>query len=199
MDYQEKDLVTGKKFVNKLWNASKFVFMNLGDYSGKKPKKLELIDEVFLGELNKIIESATKNFLDYEYSRVKLEVDGFFWKSFCDNYMEIVKNRIYNGQEEQKESAKYVLYNSLLSIVKMMAPITPFIAEEVYQVFFKGNEGDNSVHVSSWPVVFDMKSGKKKDNIWSKFIEVLEYVRKTKSEAKKSMKSEIILSLNKSD
>jgi valyl-tRNA synthetase len=199
LDYQEKDLVTGKKFVNKLWNASKFVFMNLGEYNGKKPKKLQLIDQLFLDELNKIINSATRNFSDYEYSKVKLEVDSFFWKNFCDNYMEIVKYRVYNGTEEEKESAKYVLYNSLFSIVKMMAPITPFICEEVYQKFFKVNEKEKSIHISSWPAIFSIKQDKGTENIWAKFVEVLENVRKAKSEAKKSMKAEINLSLEKKD
>ena len=199
LDYQEKDLVTGKKFVNKLWNATKFVFMNLGDYKLTKPKKLHKTDEIFLNELNKIIEDSTKSFMNYEYSRVKLSVDSFFWKSFCDNYLEIVKNRIYNGTKDEKESACFVLYGSLLSIVKMMAPITPFITEEVYQKFFKANEKDKSVHISAWPEQFSFKSDKNSDKIWQKLIEVIENVRRAKSEAKKSMKIEISLTISKED
>lgn len=199
LDYQEKDLVTGKKFVNKLWNASKFVFMNLGDYGVTKPKNLFLTDEIFLNELNIVVESATKSFSEYEYSKVKFEVDSFFWKSFCDNYMEIVKFRIYNGNEEEKESAKYVLYNALLTIVKMMAPITPFITEEVYQKFFIKNEKSKSVHISSWPEKYSLKLDKNQDSVWNKLVEIIEKVRRAKSEAKKSMKSEIVLTLTKQD
>ena len=199
LDYQEKDLVTGKKFVTKLWNATKFVFMNLGDYDGKKPKKLCLLDEIFLGEINKVIENSTKSFLEYEYSKVKLDVDSFFWKSFCDNYMEIVKHRIYNGSEEEKASAKYVLYNSLFAIVKMMAPITPFITEEVYQKFFKKIEREESIHISAWPGVFEVKLNKNNDGVWEKFVEILEVVRRNKSENRKSMKAEIILTLTAKD
>jgi valyl-tRNA synthetase len=139
--------------------------------------------------------------LEYEYAKSKMETESFFWKSFCDNYMEIIKNRIYNGNEEEKESAKFTLYNSLLAIVKMMAPITPFIAEEVYQKFFKvlGDEKDKSIHITLWPEKIAIKNGKDNDKIWSKLIEIIEKVRKAKSEAKKSMKTEIILSLNKED
>jgi len=197
LDYQEKDLVTGKKFVTKLWNATKFVFMNLGNYKNKKPKKLHEIDEIFLNELNKVIENSTKSFSDYECYKVKNEADSFFWKSFCDNYMEIVKNRIYNGNEEEKNSAKYVLYNSLLAIVKMMAPITPFITEEVYQKFFKSNEKEKSVHLLSWPE--KVETIKVNEGIWQKITEILEKVRRAKSEAKTSMKAEIILTLSKED
>jgi valyl-tRNA synthetase len=199
LDYQEKDLVTGKKFVTKLWNATKFVFMNMGDYKNKKLKNLHKTDEIFLNELNSIIESSTKNFENYEYSKVKSDVDGFFWKSFCDNYVEVVKNRIYNGTTEEKESACYVLYNALLSIIKMMAPITPFITEEVYQKYFRSQEKDKSVHISLWPEKFELKISKNDEKIWMKFSEILEKVRKSKSEAKKSMKAEIILTISKED
>ena len=140
LDYQEKDLVTGVKFTTKLFNATRFVFMNLHGYKNIKPKKLSQTDAVFLNELNKVIENSTESFKDYDYARAKSEADKFFWKTLCDNYLEIVKNRVYNGAKEEKESAKYALYNALLAVIKMMAPITPFITEEIYQKYFKSNE-----------------------------------------------------------
>jgi len=199
LDYNEKDLLSGKKFVTKLWNANKFVFMNLEDYKNKKPKFLEKSDQLLLNELNKIIENSTKNFLSYEYLKVKLELESFFWHNFCDNYLEIVKHRVYNGTNEEKESAKYVLYNSLLSIIKMMAPITPFITEEIYQKYFRDNEKDKSIHISKWPEKLKIETGKEDEKIWQKLIEIIEKVRKTKSEEKKSMKAEIILTLSNED
>ena len=87
LNYQEKDLITGKRFITKLWNASRFVFMNLGDYKKIKIKKLERTDKIFLSRLNEVIERSTKNFLNYEYSRAKNDADAFFWKDFCDNYL----------------------------------------------------------------------------------------------------------------
>jgi len=195
LDYQEKDLVTGKKFITKLWNASKFVFMNLGDYNPEIPKRLEKLDLLFLAKLNELIKSSLNSFLSYESFKVKNDVDGFFWRMFCDNYLEIVKNRIYNGTEEERSSAKYVLYNSLLTIIKLMAPITPFITEEVYQEYFKKNEGDKSIHTSKWPFEFKIKIKEGEEKIFDRFIEILEGVRRAKSEAKKSMKAEVILTL----
>jgi valyl-tRNA synthetase len=201
LDYQEKDLVTGKKFVTKLWNASKFVFMNLGENykTLKKMPKFEKIDELFLIKLNQLIENSTKNFENYEYSKVKMDVDGFFWKSFCDNYLEIVKNRIYNGTKEKKESAIYALHWGLLTIVKMMAPIVPFITEEVYQKYFRESEKEKSVHLCTWPEKISITAGKEDEKIWDKFTEILESVRKAKSLAQKSMKAEIKLTLSKED
>ncbi len=199
LDYQEKDLVTGKKFVNKIKNATKFVFMNLKNFSfDKQPKLLEL-DRIFLVKLNKLVKIATDSFKNYNYSRSKLETDNFFWQSFADNYLEIVKKRIYNGTKEEKESAGYVLYHSLLTILKLMAPITPYITEEIYQEFFKKNEKIKSIHLSEWPKELKIISKKNDLEIWDTFISNLSKTRQKKSEAKKSMNSEIVLTIDKKD
>jgi len=198
-DYQEKDIFTGKKFITKILNASNFIFINLKDYKHINPKKINRIDELFIIELNKTINNVSSYFMDYEYSKAKAEAEDFFWHEFCDNYLEIVKHRVYNGTDEEKESAKYVLYNSLLSIIKMMAPITPFITEEIYQKYFRANEKDKSIHISKWPEKFNIKPGKEDEKIWQKLVEIIEKVRKVKSEGKKSMKAEIMLTLTKED
>ncbi|MEK6860298.1 MAG: valine--tRNA ligase [Nanoarchaeota archaeon] len=196
LDYQEKDLIAGKKFETKLWNASSFVFMNLKDYKGKKPAKIEKIDELFLNKLNQLVLFCTEAFENYEYSRAKLETEKFFWQMFCDNYLEIVKKRIYENKNG-KDSVQYVLYNSLLTLLKLIAPIMPFITEEIYQTYFKKIEKDKSIHISSWPVVASSLSKDKEDSIFQLFIDVLTKVRQEKSNNKKSMKAEIILSLDK--
>jgi valyl-tRNA synthetase len=198
-DYQEKDVVTGAKFVKKLFNATKFVFMNMNNYKNKEPKVISEVDRIFMGEINKTITNSTTAFENYDYSRAKLEADSFFWKALCDNYLEIVKNRVYNGSDEEKESAKYTLYNSLLVILKLMAPITPFVTEEIYQEYFRKNEKEQSIHISSWPEKIDVKKNSDDEKIWSRLLEIIEKVRRAKSEAKKSMKAEVILTLSKED
>ena len=197
-DYQEKDLVTGKKFVNKLRNASKFVFMNLKDFDFKKPKKLEKIDELFLKRLNKIIESVTSRFENYEYSKAKAEIENFFWKMFCDNYLELVKKRIYQGEGNKKLSAQYTLYKSLLIILKLIAPIMPFITEEIYQEYFRKKEKDKSIHISEWPKIEDIGK-EKQEEIFEILMDRLTKIRTEKTNNKKSMNSEIILTLEKKD
>ena len=190
MDYQEKDLVTGRKFINKLKNASKFVFMNLEDYDGKsKPKKLEEVDKLFLNELNLLVGKVTKHFEDYDYSRAKQETENFFWRGFTDNYLEMVKKRIYNEKSgsQKKISAQYTLYKTLLTILKLMAPIMPFITEEIYQTYFKKTERDKSIHVSEWP---ESKKTKSNDD-WQKLISYLSMVRQEKTKEKKPMNAQI--------
>jgi valyl-tRNA synthetase len=196
LDYREKDLVTGKKFVTKLWNASKFVFMNLKDYKGKKPKKLEKIDELFLTKIKFLVQSVTKAFENYEYSKARAETENFFWKMFADNYLEIVKKRVYNEKGSKRESAQYTLYESLLTILKLIAPIMPFITEEIYQQYYKKREKKKSIHLSEWP---EYKVGKGKTNELDLFIELLGKVRREKTKNQKSMKAEIKLDIDKKD
>ena len=200
LDYQEKDLMAGTKMINKIINASRFVFMNLGDYHFKKPKKLEKLDELFLNKLNYLVKNCTDEFKKYEYSRVKQEVEQFFWKDFCDNYLEIVKKRIYQGEGNLKLSAQYTLYKSLLTILKLISPIMPFISEEIYQEYFKRNEKIKSIHLSSWPEVNNKEKENKKDaEILDKLYFIISQIRQEKSKQQKPMNCEIILTLVKED
>ncbi len=194
-DYQEKDVVTGKKFVTKLMNATNFIFMNLKNY---KPKKIQLIetDRIFLVMLNELISKCTEAFEKYEYSKAKTEADNFFWNVFCDNYLEIVKNRVYNGNKEEKESAFYTLYTSLFAILKLMAPFTPFITEEIYQKYFKENEKLKSIHISQWPEKMNIEKKKDDNKKFDLLIGTISKVRQEKSLTKKSMNSKIELTLD---
>jgi len=198
MEYQEKEIIAGKKLVNKILNASNFVFMNMGNYKPKKTKLLET-DRLFLTKLNKLIEKTTKNFDNYEFHLAKSETDNFFWQTFCANYLEIVKKRVYSGTKEEKESAFYVLYNSLLTLMKLFAPIIPFITEEIYKNHFIKNEKNKSIHVSNWPEKFLVASKKDDDEKFKILIDAIGKIRQEKSQAKKPMNSEIILTLEKKD
>jgi len=113
-------------------------------------------------------------------------------RDFCDNYLEIIKKRIYESKRE-KESAQYTLYYSLLTILKLIAPITPFITEEIYQKYFKKFEKDKSIHLSEFS---DIKI-KEKTDMGDLFIKILSKVRQEKTKMRKPMNAEIILSLDK--
>ncbi len=197
-DYQEKDVVTGKKFVTKLMNATKFVFMNLKDYKPKNPKLIGT-DRIFLVMLNELIAKCTDAFEKYEYSKAKTEADSFFWNALCDNYLEIIKHRVYNGTKQEKESAFYTLYTSLLTILKLMAPFIPFIAEEIYQEYFRSNEKEKSIHISQWPEKMNIEKKKGDAEIYNLLLGIISKVRQEKSLAKKSMNSKITLTIAKED
>ncbi len=99
LPFKEQELVAGQKFMNKLWNASNFVFMNLKDYKGKKPKKLEETDNIFLEELNNMVVKSKKYYREYNIAGAKREIENFFWGDFADNYIELVKKRVYQGRK----------------------------------------------------------------------------------------------------
>lgn len=197
--FQEKELVAGQKFITKLWNASKFAFMHLKDYESK-PKTLEPIDKWILSELSQIIKISTEKFDNYEYSRTKAEVENFFQKRFCDNYLEIIKDRLYNPDkrgEQSRLSAQYTLYTSVLAILKLIAPITPYITEEIYQNFYKKQIKEKSIHITNWPK--PILQDKKAEKIGNLFIEILSKVRQEKNKQGKSLKTEIILTIPERD
>ncbi|MDO8622727.1 MAG: valine--tRNA ligase [archaeon] len=189
LDYQEKDLVTGKKFVNKLLNASNFVFMNLKDYKIGKVN-LEETDRLFLSQLNDLITSCTKDFENYEYSKARAEIEDFFWHDFCDNYLELTKNRVYNGTKQEKESAFFTLYTSLLTTLKLIAPIMPFITEEMYKTHFK-YEKDKSIHISKWPEKLKIRENKDDKKLFEELLEFNSEIWKKKKEQGLSLKSDI--------
>lgn len=197
LPFQEKDLVAGQKFMTKLWNASRFTLTNLEGYNRKKKILISnAIDRWILSKLNRLIEESTANFKIYEYARVKNEVEYFFWHDFCDNYLEIVKDRLYNPQnypKKSKEEAQQTLYNVLIAILKMMAPFLPFITEEIFFVSFASTEKEKSIHVSKWPSVDKKLIDKNAENVGALFVDIVSTVRKFKSSKHLSLKEEIKL------
>lgn len=198
---QDNEFLAAKKFVTKIWNASRFCFMHLGDYKGEKPKKLEIIDKWLLLKLNNVIKVSTDSFLNYEYSKTKAEVENFFWNVFCDNYLELVKDRLYNADRRGKDarlSAQYTLYRSLLSILKLMAPITPFITEEIYQKYFRKAGKFESIHVSDWPKADKKLVDKKAEKLGDGAVEIISKVRHFKSSNNKSLKTPVKVTIQNS-
>ncbi len=192
LPFQEKDLLTGQKFVTKMWNASKFCIMHLEDYSSGEIT--ETFDKWLISKLQKLIRECTETFDKYEYSRTKAEVEKFFWHTFCDQYLEIVKDRLYNpdarGVEERK-SAQKSLYITLLSILKLIAPIMPHISEEIYQLFFANKEKNKSIHISSWPEIDSSLENHTVEVAGDIGVDIINTVRKYKSENQLSLKAEL--------
>ncbi len=194
--FPEKDIVTGKKTITKLWNASRFAIMNLQDYTPKEIhfEKLSNTDKWLISKLRDVIKSATEEFDNYEFSKAKAVVDNFFWNTFCDYYLEMVKDKVFNSEaysQEELESFKFTLYNTLLNILKLFAPFTPFITEEIYQMFFKNFEGEKSIHISKWPEYSDKNRDEKIENAGELAVKIIANVRKYKSDNKMSLNEEL--------
>ncbi|MFH1722830.1 MAG: valine--tRNA ligase [Candidatus Altiarchaeota archaeon] len=194
LPFAEKELVTAQKFTTKLWNASRFVFMHMEDFDGKKPNELSVIDKWLLTKLDKVVKDATDSFEQYEYYRTKFEVEKFFWQVFCDYYLEMIKYRIYNPDvygEEARKSAQYTLYQSLLAILKLMAPIMPYITEAVYQGYFRQKEKGKvkSIHASKWPEAG--KIDEEAEVLGDLAVDIIGQIRKHKSDWNISLGAEI--------
>ena len=195
LPYQEKDVQTGKKTVNKIANAARFVWMNLEGFNPKElslasfvEKDLSAMDKWMLTKLNRAIKTSGLSFEEYEYSKSKQAVDNVFWHVFCDNYLEFVKYRVYNTDDE---TAKSVLYVSLLNMIKLYAPIMPFITEFVYKTYFEKHEKEKSIHITSWPEYVEELIDESSEKAGDLAVKTIEEVRKYKSTNKMSLKAEL--------
>lgn len=191
--FQEKDFVTGMKLINKIWNAARFTSMHLKEYDASKPDKLEPIDEWILAELNQVIKIATDDFDNYEYFRVRSGTEQFFFHKFCDNYLEVIKDRLYNPDKyntSAKLSAQYTLWTVFTDVLKLLAPIMPYITESVYQHFFKRDGGTASIHLAKWPEPEHVHDMQALDH-GSLAIDVVSAIRRYKGAAQKSLGAEV--------
>jgi valyl-tRNA synthetase len=191
----DKEFIAGQKTITKLWNAAKFSMPNA---SPKKPKQFEKIDLWLMSKLNSLVKDCTQSFENYDSAEARQSANNFFWHAFCDNYLEIVKDRIYNSKKG-KDSAQYALYHGFLSLIKLLAPVMPHITEELYQIYFKKTEKAKSIHISEWPEFDKNMINEKIEEVGDRFIEILKEIRMAKSKAQKSMKAEIILTIEKKD
>ena len=139
-----------RNFANKIWNASRFVMMNLEDYAGEEnmgPALLE--DRWILSRFNKTVESVTYNLENYELGEAARYLYEFIWGEFCDWYIELVKDRLYgNDSEASRTRAQHTLAYVLSNTMKLLHPFMPFITEEIWQHL--PHEG-SSIMVSDWP------------------------------------------------
>src|SRR2546421_3541477 len=174
-----EDVKKGRHTVNKLWNAAKFCLTYIEDFIPKAEVEysLEPEDKWILHELNNAIRSCTDAFERYEYAEVRTIMGKFFWGTFCDYYLEIIKHRA------TEENAKYTMFVCLFNTLKLYAPILPFITEELYQLLYKRYEGMKSIHKTRWPAWNDnwVMGGQEYDQV-KYFIEEVDAIRKEKKE-----------------
>lgn len=139
-----------RNFANKIWNASRFVLMNLEDYAGGGEEiEPELEDRWIISRFNKTVESVTYNLENYELGEAGRYLYDFIWGEFCDWYIELVKDRLYGNQTaDSRKRAQYTLVYVLSNTMKLLHPLMPFITEEIWQHL--PHQGE-SIMVSPWP------------------------------------------------
>jgi len=180
--YKEEDLKEGRNFLTKLWNASRFVDGFLVDYSNDAEQSFSTMDKWMLQRLDDVINKCTDHFENLRYDLVKKEVTNFFHHDFCDNYLEIAKNRLYSDSDPKlKAGAKYVLKRTLEDSLKLLAPIVSHITEELYHKVFAKTE-DESIHNSAWPTASKIEFSPELDNLGNLTIETISYLRTWKNQ-----------------
>ena len=143
---------SSRNFANKVWNASRFIMMNLGDEQPTKPEAADLlpVDRWILSKVNTLAKDVTENMDKYELGIAVQKVYDFIWEEFCDWYIEIAKVRLYKKEEDPKaaNAALWVLKTVLANALKMLHPYMPFITEEIFCTLCPEEE---TIMLAPWP------------------------------------------------
>ena len=148
--YMER-VEASRNFANKVWNASRFIMMNLekAEVPGEMPKdQLTAADKWILSKVNTLAKEVTENMDKYELGIAVQKVYDFIWEKFCDWYIEMVKPRLYNDGDTTKSAALWTLKTVLVNALKLLHPYMPFITEEIFCTLQSAEE---SIMISKWP------------------------------------------------
>ena len=200
--YIPEKLEQASNFANKLWNAAKFVLMNLEGIE-ELPRiedipleTLEYEDKWILSKLNTLIEEIRENLDNYELGIATQKIYDFIWNEFCDWYIEIVKSRLYGGNAESKLNAQIVLNTVLTNSLKLLHPIMPFITEEIYIQLYNIDE---SIMISKFPKYDAKLNFEKEESQIEKLKEIIVGIRNLRANLNvpPSKKAELIFVTNK--
>jgi len=201
----EDALKQGRRLVTKVWNAARFVQLQLHacEDSPTNPRQdlqrgyiQDVFDRWILSSLGEIVAESTTAYNRYEYAEALRLIERFFWDNFCDNYLELVKGRVYGdvGTPENQRSARCTLWHSLETILRLLAPTLPYVTEEIYsQMFAARFAAFGSIHArGNWPALEAQIQDVDAARLGSAGVEVLSLVRKLKSQRQVSLKAPVI-------
>jgi valyl-tRNA synthetase len=173
-----------------MWNVARFSSRFLDGYRpAGAPTDLTPADRWILARTQAVVARCTQLWRAYDYATAKSEVEVFFWRDLADNYLEMVKKRLYDGQEA--DGATYALYQSLLATVKLLAPILPHVTEKIYQGLFAIADGSPSVHRGAWPQADARWEDESAVRFGELLVDVATAVRRHKSEQNLSLGTEL--------
>ncbi len=170
-----------RNFANKLWNASRFVMMNLTIDKNELPEKLELEDRWILSKLNSVINEVNTNMDNFELGVAAGKIYDFIWDSFCDWYIEITKPRLNGEDKDLNLSAQKVLLYVLTEILKLLHPFMPFITEEIYQRL-PGHA--DTIMLTQWPKQSGIPEYAEESSLMEVLMETVRAIRNVRAEKK---------------
>ncbi len=192
--FDETKIESSWNYLNKIWNISRYVMMNLDGYTEIDLTKanLNMASKWILNRLNKVISEVDTNFDKYEFGEVARSLYNFVWNDFASWYVEISKVDLSSNDSENKNNTKNVLLYVLTAIIKMLHPFVPFITEEIYQSLPHKKE---SITIEDWPTVCKAFSFDSEENALNIALDVITAVRNERSKAGKAPKEAISISL----
>ena len=168
-----------RNFCNKIWNASRFVMMNLTVGDCRLPEKLETEDKWILSKLNQVIKEVCDNMDSFELGIAAGKIYDFIWDSYCDWYIELTKSRLQGEDEAAKEQAQQVLCYVLTQMLKLLHPFMPFITEEIWQAL--PHEGD-FLMLSDWPKYDEKLAFPAEEQAMEQIMDAIRAIRARRSE-----------------
>jgi len=180
--FRWKDVVSASRFLHKMWSIYRFSMSHLDDYNAQHMGKvtvgdLPVIDRWLLSRLNRLVRSITSSMDTYQFDEAFKSIRGFAWETLADNYLELVKSRLYGDDEDARKAAQYTLYVTIDTLARILAPFTPFFAEEMYSRI-----ATDSVHVQSWPAVNESLIDEDAERTGELIKDIAANVRRYKSE-----------------
>ena len=194
MRFSWEKVEASRNFGNKIWNASRFILMNLENLQKDKPEKgnLDLADRWIISKYNRLVEEVTDNLEKFELGIAVQKLYDFIWDEFCDWYIELTKTRLYGQDDAERETALYTLIYVLSNVLKLLHPFMPFITEEIWQHL--PHEGE-SIMISAWPQVNKAEIDLEAEQEMEALMDVIKGVRNIRAEMEvaPSQKAKIIL------
>ncbi len=195
VSFSENQLKIGQRLITKIWNAFRFAHPHVQEVDiFAKPEKLGAINEWILHKVAGSF-AAYKGYMESHESSLALDqVDQFFWNDFCDNYLELVKNQLFNPDEYEAQdvnATKWTLFHVGLRIAQMYGPYLPYVTESVYQLLYKRSLGIESVHQTKFSQIQKNYAFGPSAEAFYLIVEVVRVVRKLKTEHQLSLKAPI--------
>ena len=183
MRFSSEKVEAARNFANKIWNASRFVLMNLPEgqtsYPNVETLQLDIADQWMLTRLNKLIQDMTAHIEEYELGLFSQKIYDAIWSEFCDWFIEMAKSRLYDGTETEKETALAVLIHTLTSLLQLLHPLMPFLTEEIYQ-HLPGHE--DTIMRSAWPTANEKVHFAKEEQAMEGVMEAIRGIRNIRAE-----------------
>ncbi|MEG2842894.1 MAG: class I tRNA ligase family protein, partial [Ruthenibacterium sp.] len=180
MRFSDEKVKASRNFSNKLWNAARFVMMNLPeDFECGLPASLTLADRWLLSRFNSLVKNVTENLDKFELGLAAQKVQDFIWDVYCDWYIEIAKLRLNSQDAEEADSARQILVSVLSQSLALLHPFMPFITEEIYTALPGANE---TLMFTKWPVYEPQLNFAEEENAFEKIMDVIKAVRAVRTE-----------------